>query len=93
MEETEESNLRLLRDCLSDPLISQSQAPTKPKKSRNKAGRKTAIKSVVQEKEEGSDAEELADFIDVRHPFILLLLSNSKFDIPPRVAVVTIPSI
>jgi len=73
MKEVEDSNLQLLRDCLSDPLIEQSSGRTaKSKKARNKAGRKTATKLVVVERTETSDADELAEFVDV-------CISSSKF--------------
>lgn len=66
MEEIESSNFQLFRDCLSTPLIEKStEEPAKSKKARNKSGRKIAIKPVIVEKSETSDADELAEFIDV----------------------------
>lgn len=64
MDDIEESNFQLFRDCLSTPLIEKSSStPTKKaRKARN--GRKNAIKPVMQT-EEPNDAEELGEFIDV----------------------------
>jgi hypothetical protein len=71
MEKVEASNFQLFRDCLSTPLIEKStENPSKTKKARNKSGRKTAIKPVVVEKAETSDADDLADFIDVCFDFL-----------------------
>jgi hypothetical protein len=66
MEEIESPNFQLFRDCLSTPLIEKtSEAPSKSKKARNKSEHKTAVKPVAIEKTETSDADELAEFIDV----------------------------
>ena len=67
MEQAESFNFQLFRDCLSNPLIEKStEAPSKIK-TRNKSGRKTAIKPVIVETTEQNNADELAEFIDV-HP-------------------------
>ncbi|KAL2072205.1 hypothetical protein VTL71DRAFT_11548 [Oculimacula yallundae] len=65
MDETEESNFQLFRDCLSTPLIAKSTNTATPTKTPRKArgGRKNAIKPVIQT-EEPNDAEELGEFID-----------------------------
>lgn len=69
MDEAEEANFQILRDCLATPLIEKSTTePKKPKKARAKAGRKTVIKPVSAVPEESNDAEELADFIDASIP-------------------------
>lgn len=71
-QQTEDSNLQLFREILSDPIVQKcSSVATKQKyKARKaKAGRKTAIKPVIQpvdaKEEDRNDAEELGEFIDV----------------------------
>ena len=66
MEEIETSNFQLFRDCLTSPLIEKSTAaPPKSKKTRNKFRRKTVIQPLIIENTESSDADGLAEFIDV----------------------------
>ncbi len=67
-EEDSQSNYEVFRECLSGPIIQKSAVkPTKPRK--RKAGR-SAIKPVeipdLHEEHGGNDAEDLADFVDVR---------------------------
>ncbi|CZT08379.1 hypothetical protein WAI453_007274 [Rhynchosporium graminicola] len=63
MNDIEESNFQLFRDCLATPLIEKStNTPTKPPR-KARGGRKNAIKPVTQA-EEPNDAEELGEFID-----------------------------
>lgn len=67
MNEDETSNFQLLRDCLATPLVEKAAVKEKPQKKIRKAkyGRKTIIKPAFAT-EEPNDAEELAEFIDVR---------------------------
>jgi len=65
MEATEDFTFQTFRECLSTPLIEKS-AEQPVKKTRRARGRETAIKAVKREIEEPNDAEELAEFIDVR---------------------------
>lgn len=67
MNDSEESNFQLFRDCLSTPLIEKSTATPAKKPRKARAGRKNAIKPVIQA-EEPNDAEELGEFIDVSFP-------------------------
>ncbi|KAN0101833.1 hypothetical protein V8E51_012343 [Hyaloscypha variabilis] len=66
MEEFEDVNFQIFRDCLSTPLIEKSpeQPAKKTRKARENSRRKRAIKPVIHETEEANDAEELAEFID-----------------------------
>ncbi|KAG4421432.1 hypothetical protein IFR04_005491 [Cadophora malorum] len=63
MDHSEESNFQLFRDCLSTPLIEKSTTTPAKKPRKARAGRKNAIKPVIQA-EEPNDAEELGEFID-----------------------------
>jgi hypothetical protein len=67
----ESSNFQLFRDCLSNPIITQSAEKSSQLRGRRKGRRnaKRAIKPVISEKGDDDDArhaEELAEFIDVR---------------------------
>jgi len=77
MEEFEDVNFQIFRDCLSTPLIEKSpeQPAKKTRKARENSRRKTAIKPVIHETEEANDAEELAEFIDVCCSLIYHLIS------------------
>lgn len=66
MNEAEDTNFQIFRDCVATPLIEKSSEPAK-KKPRANGRRKTAIKPVAQN-EECNDAAELAEFIDVNLP-------------------------
>ena len=64
------NNLDILRDCLSGPLVQRSAVENaRTKQKRKSRGRKNSIKNVKIEAEANepipSDAEELADFVDV----------------------------
>ncbi|KAH7369834.1 hypothetical protein BKA65DRAFT_561149 [Rhexocercosporidium sp. MPI-PUGE-AT-0058] len=63
MDDVEESNFQLFRDCLSTPLIEKSTSTPTKKARKARGGRKNAIKPVLQA-EEPNDAEELGEFID-----------------------------
>jgi len=67
MDHSEESNFQLFRDCLSTPLIEKSTTTPAKKPRKARAGRKNAIKPVIQA-EEPNDTEELGEFIDVSSP-------------------------
>jgi hypothetical protein len=80
MEDVENANFQIFRDCLSTPLIEESsaQSTNKSRKARRNSRRKTAIKSIQVQAEEPHDAEELAEFIDVCPS--LIYPPNSKID-------------
>lgn len=67
MEEVEDSNFKLLRDCFASPLIEKSaKGPSeKSKKGRGNGRKKSTIKTSAVAPQEPDDAEELAEFIDV----------------------------
>ena len=72
--ENEQANYETFRDCLSSPIIQRSASkPLKPAKRKLK-GRKNAVNPIDHaspnevEQNNNTDAEDLADFIDVNPP-------------------------
>lgn len=77
-DEESNSNYETFRDCLSGPIIQKSALPPpvrlrKRKASKPTGGRKSTHKATVEsndgpDERNGSDAEDLAEFIDVPTP-------------------------
>lgn len=74
-DEEPSSNYEAFRECLSGPIIQKSAlAPSKARKRKaHKARRKSTDQTTIEphdglDERNGSDAEDLADFIDVRPP-------------------------
>jgi len=91
IENAEQANFDIFRDCLATPLISLAAVrPSKPVKKRKGTGRKNAIKPVESIIEPENDAEELSEFIDVwtvlkiRMQLILKVHSQFNLCLPAR---------
>ncbi|KAL8926515.1 MAG: hypothetical protein Q9208_002842 [Pyrenodesmia sp. 3 TL-2023] len=97
-DETQSSNHRLLRDCLTGPIVHRSAVgQAKPARKRKSKGRKNTIKPVKDEilgnGPNDGDAEELADFVEYlateifeSFPKELQSLSYSAVQNDPRLA-------
>lgn len=79
IEDAEQSNFEVFRECLATPLISLAAIkPSKQTKKRKGTGRKNTIKPVETVPEPENDAEELSEFIDVWETFSNSSMANLK---------------
>lgn len=88
--EEEQSNYETFRDCLSEPVLRTLAAPVetvkrkkKHRKGRSSVGkREMEVTTVERLEEDGSAAEDLGEFIDVRQSSMFFIKSIDRNSVP-----------
>ena len=94
MDENERSNFQTFRDCLATPLIQKSTQDTSlSKRGESRKGKKKTVSkpAIALPEEDLNDADELAEFIDVRHSPTACSLVNTTSTSPPKSSPVSLP--